>query len=667
MVFVSFARALRPLACLVLAVLLGSCGGGSDGGGDVPPGALTAEQRIVAMDRVSQRFDQIAGDREAGAAEWEALRAWAAAQPEFSEVGLGDKLLWARFADGRYFLYTDNWRPLPGDAAAAARATLARGLPLRKGVPDIPRSEDALVLRFFGDEFLDGAPAMGRMSLALKERGWTVGPGSGLTVDALKGGELGFLFLTSHSGEFGPTGAKAFALMTDDEVSPLGDLDHAGDLSDGNLIYHRDRTFKQALGFGNSPRYAITAKFVRKYMKFSPGSLVILLSCHSGSIGAGPEDFRQAFTDQGAGTVVGWDGNSNAHAFDMADLLVDRLAGMNAVAAVTPPNRPHVFDEVWDYLDQKGLLVTPPAAAGDSATPVVRFGSGFHALQPIISELQATGPDKLVVYGEFGAGPLRVTVGGQDLFAAPAGDGKSIDVELGPTAFGEVIVTSQKRRSNPRVLGSWQGQVKYTQHSGTGSCGAVFQESATLQLHLRADMHGTRDKIDGPVRNNRWIVVPAGDSQGTWDAKGECRASDGSVEERWSGSGAFPLYFYDTRQTPPDSPFLKNVLLARIDAVERRWQLGLAQSPVAQRKSVFDGTSTQQEPLTLRADLQSYLNLDGDFTDLMPFGMFLPLDASWGVAAGHHQKQSADEPDQTLVVDWQAMPVAPAYDDKIGW
>jgi hypothetical protein len=656
---------LRRLACLILGLLLSSCGGGGGGGGsgsvdNSPPEQLTSQQRMAATSRLAERFDQIAGTGEAHPGHWEELRAWAALQPEFSEVGLGDKLLWARFTDGRYFLYTDNWRPLPGPEAAAARAAQARSLPLLKGVPEVPQSEDALLLRFFDDDFLDAVPVMQHTEQALKEHGWKVAAGKALTVSALKSAaELGFLFLTSHSGEFGPVGSKEFAVMTDDQVSPSLETDLATDLSEGNVIYHRTRLF-----WKQEPRYAVTSKFVRKHMKFSPSSLVILLSCHSGS-NDGADGFRKALFDRGAGTVIGWDGNSNASAYGMVDRLVDRLAGMNVVDSVSPPNRPHVLDDVWDYLDTRGLLVTPPAEAGETPTPVVRFGAGFQMLQPIVSELQMTGIDKLVVHGEFGAGPVKVSVGGQEFAGTVAADGKSVDVQIGSAAFGDVVVSSRERKSNRRVLGSWRGQVKYMQQEGSGSCGPVFQDAVTLQLHLRADMHGTRDTLDGPTRNNRQIFMPAGDTQATWASTGQC-VSGGFLEERWTGSGPFALTLYDTREPPPS--VLRNVLLVRIDAIERRFQLALAQSPTAQMKTVTDGDGTaQNDPLLLRPDLQSYLNLLDDFTNLMPFGMFLPFGTGSEVNSGHHRAAAPEDPDQILTVDWTAMPVSPAYDDRIGW
>src|SRR5687767_11023016 len=99
-------RRLLLLAWTAASMLLAACGGG--GGGDDPPpggeggGSLTTQERTAAADRVARRMDRIAGNAPWTPAALEELRAWAATDAAFAEVGVEEKTFWARFTDGRY-------------------------------------------------------------------------------------------------------------------------------------------------------------------------------------------------------------------------------------------------------------------------------------------------------------------------------------------------------------------------------------------------------------------------------------------------------------------------------------------------------------------------------------------------------------------------------------
>lgn len=656
--------------------LLVACGGGGGGGGGFPSGGgpqpdpgsgYTAAQRSEATGRIAAKLEELAGTGPVSDAAWTALRNWVMTQPEYVAAGVGDQVLWAQFTDGRYFVYSDNWRdaslpeaPVSKTTAAKAAAASAAQLAAAK---EVPASADALLLGFPDQDFEHGIGTMTRMADALTDVGWKAAPERALTVDALKNrGELGFLYITSHSGIFGPKGSEQFAIMTDTQVSVFNESEYGEDMKDGSLIYHRDRSNWQRYGLGRQPRYAITAGFVAKYLRFSPNSLVILLSCNSGSPEAA--GFRDVLAKQNAGTIVGWEGNSNANAFKMADLLVDRLTGANVVDQVAPRNRPFNMDDVWAYLDKKKQLVTAPVEGGTEAY-VRRFGDGFTMLNPIISELQATGPDKLIMHGDFGTEPGTVTVGGQLLPPKWASDGKTVEVDLGTDAHGEVFVTTRRRRSNSRVLASWRGQITYDQESEevTGCGGAKFHQKAVVDLHLRADMHATRTEVDGELKNNWRLVAPASDSRATWSADGSC-VTGGQLHTSWSGSGAFSFEpNIDPLSPYPPAGEPANLLQARIDAVEGRIQLaGLfgRQSMII----VNELGSTKQRALHFDWELSGFVNKGPDFSKLLPWGTFLNFDAGRNVAGDQHREAHPDQP-HNLKVQWGAMNVAPAYDDTI--
>lgn len=653
------------LGCSLL--MLASCGG--DGGGEAgssgaepgttPPGALTVQQRSVAADRMTDRFQQITGGVDTPTADmWEQLRAWVMEQPEFSDAGVGDQVLWARFRDGRYFLFTDNWRPLARPQLATAQSVLKKAAPWALLQQEIPGSDQALMLSDSDQVFADSRPLMDRMSQALFESGWSVTMRPALNIDMLRSSRtLGFLFLTAHAGIIGPTGEKQFAMITDDLATSDNDETFKADLDDGTLIYHRDRKFLETV-FNRGLRYAITEKFVSRYLRFSPEALVILAACHSGSAEAAA--FRNAIQQGGGGTatVVGWDGNTNAQAYEMVDLLVDRLTGMNVVRPVTPANRPFNFAAVWKYLGDKGLLQTP-SPDGTVTTPVLSFGDGFSILRPVLQALENTGVDKLLLHGEFGNEPATVKVGSTTFPATNVGGGNTLMVDLTPDAEGDVVVTTRNRRSNRRVLGSWRGPLSYRQTIASGCPRAPFSNTVDIQLHLRADARAVRFEVDGPLHNNERHLMPASDTTATWKAEGSCTQGDGDTTT-YSGSGNLPLTWFG-----PGAPVTQtsNFLVARLDALQDRFQVQFA---VGGERLVILTTSSGSYKVALSFDwgLSEFVNPGNDPT-LLGWGHFVRMNALRNVSAGQSTKGEANEPAIALTAQWGSMRMTPPFDDRV--
>jgi hypothetical protein len=653
------------LACWLLMLAACGGGGGGEGGssgadpGTAPSGALTVQQRSVAVDRMADRFQQITGGVDTPTADmWEQLRSWVMGQPEFSDAGVGDQVLWARFRDGRYFLFTDNWRPLPQSQLASAQSVLKKAAPSALLQQELPGSDQALMLSDSDQAFADSGPLMARMSDGLFQSGWSVTTQQALHIDMLKSPRtLGFLFLTAHSGIIGPTGEKQFAMITDDLATSDNDESFKADLDDGTLIYHRDRKFLEGL-FNRGLRYAITEKFVSRYLHFSPEALVILAACHSGSAEAA--GFRNAIQQAGGGTatVVGWDGNTNAQAYEMVDLLVDRLTGMNVVRPVTPANRPFNFADVWKYLGDKGLLQTP-SPEGTVMTPVLSFGSGFSILRPVLRDLENTGIDKMVLHGEFGNAPATVQVGAATFPATTLAGGNELMVDLTPDAKGDVVVTTRNRHSNRRQLGSWRGQLSYKQTMDSGCPRSPFSNTVDINLHLRADAHAVRFEVDGPLHNNERLLMPASDTTATWKAEGSCTQGDGDTTT-YSGSGKLPLTWIGPGAPVAQNP---NFLVARLDALQDRFQIQFA---VGGERLVILTTSNGSSHLALSFGwhLSEFVNPGNDPT-LLGAGYFLRMDASRNVRAGQFTKGEANQPERALSAQWGSMPMTPAFDDRV--
>ncbi|MGB7481688.1 MAG: hypothetical protein WA924_15285 [Burkholderiaceae bacterium] len=665
-----------------MTLVLVACGGGtgSGAGGDGNgTGELTPQRRHIATGMVAAQYETLRAANDPQV--WEKLRDYVLTQPEFTEAGLGDDLLWARFSDGRYFMYLDNWKEVDADAApmvlpagghartgaldaAGAAVRVAPQLapaPKAAAAAELPSSKRAAFLRMNQDMFNPGDQAIRQAAAALSRHGWTIDTRRELTLENVKNlGQLGLLYMTSHSGVYTRGDRQVFAVVVNDRATDENEVLYADELRDGAVIYTRTRRLWQEYGLGLLPLYAFTERFAQKHIRMSSHSLVVLMMCNSASDHTAP--FHTALK---AGTVIGWNGNSNQHGFEMIERLFDRLTGANVVAPQQVPNRPFVFNDVWTYLEQQGLLMTP-GAEGDPPSFVKRIGDGFSMLVPVMHELETFGRDKLAIHGEFGTQPGTVRMDGELLAATWAPDGTRIDVDLGPGRHGRVVVTARDLSSNARVLGSWRGKVRYRQGSQeVGGCNTLFYQTVDVDLHLRADAHPVRTKVDGALLNSRRLAVPASDTRAQWRVDGEC-IEDGTPLLRWQGSGAFE--FVPPPQGDDDSdPATGSVLTTRIDPVDRRFQLSgvLGVNQMFTETSTVITTQTKQRPLKFDHRLMGFYNNGPDYTYLLPWGTFLRLDPGANILAGQHQ-QADPQSRRQMVIEWSEMAMSPAFDPDIG-
>lgn len=678
---------------LLLLLTLAGCGGGGGGGAggtggpgpgpDTGPGAqlpesqYTIEQRTIVTGRIAEKYEELIASNNPD--RWQALKDFTLAQPEFSQAGIGENLLWAKFTDGRYFTFTDNWKnpaspptEEPPPETQAMRAPLSKQLAAASSSSsELPSGNNALFLMFNGTEFKEsnaeganGVRTIGLASSALKKRGWNVLPDRALTLDAVRNrGDLGLLYMNSHSATFGEPGQEQFAIIVDDQATLANEIKYADDIKDGSLIYNRKReAFWHDTGLYTPPRYAFTASYIKKYITFTSNSLVVLMMCNAGTAEA--DKLRQAFHDSGAGTIIAWHGGSNWNGYKALDLLFDRLTSVNVFNPKDPPNRAFHFEDVWTYLQERGVLSHANEDGGTSF--IKRFGNGFDLSNPVIAELQVTGNDKMFIRGEFGTVPGSVTIGGTPVASTwvEGSGGTIIAVNLPtgaddpPGSYGDVVVTARSRDSNPRTLMSWRGLVTYTYEDlPWDDASGTLSNTVTVNLHLRADPFAIRKKVDGPLTNNTWNVIPASDTKANWSANGT-RSAGGEFFESWAGAGNL-AYTYPVA-APTESAFTMH---ARIDAVERRFQL----SPYFTMKPLVaitrhDGNNTT-EPLRFPFDSFGFYDPDNlhMFVDHHPFtyGTYIPLNQWMDVPASSQVVDAGDG--RRVTVRWSAMTAKPAF------
>jgi hypothetical protein len=618
----------------------GGDGGGGGWGGPAPGGdTLDTTARGEVMDALCDKYGELLA---AGGTRppMEALRDWALQQPLIAEAGVGDKTLWTRFTDGRYFVFNDNWGVVPpsaqgrqalqkkdGDRAALAAARTA----------EVPAHRNALLLKHSGDDFEgEGVNTLSMASKALKDRGWDVNDDHALTVESLKHrGQVGLLYLNSHGAFWGKDDENDYAVLTETRSSEELDEKYRAELDDGTLVYNRAWSLWY-LGWDRAkgrPFYAVTGKFFARYMILSPHSLVVLMMCNAGAPKA--VLFRGDLQRIGASTIVAWDGNSNLLGFRTVDALFDRLTGAQALPPTGPggkPNRAFDFDGVWRYLEKENLLVNAPAE-GDKPATVRRFSDGSGLTNPVIEQLHVEWKDKLVLHGSFGSEPGTVSVGGTVLpVTLWSPDTLELTLPTGendpPGSHGDVVVTVRDRTSNVRPVTSWRGEITYLAQElpGDNTRGILHQE-VVLQLHVRGDAYANRAEVDGPLKPNTFNLIAASDSKARYVAGG-ARSTLGSdpfvVSQR--GQGELSIV------GPQDMVGGVNVMcvICRVDAVSGQMEIVPVQDGGQHYEILHDGEFFNPGVVLFDTPGLGFQNDDGSLHSHRPlmFGTALPLGAS---------------------------------------
>jgi hypothetical protein len=709
--------------------VLAACGGGGadadagdPGGGSPPPAAFSAEQRAEATARIAIEYEKAIEAQHP--APLDAARDYALRQPEFAAAGTGDGLIWARFTDGRTFVYFDNWgrvalpeqasepspEPAPESSAAPAarraagaaapapaqmRPLAASAVPEVPEVPEVPASPRAIFLKLVHEDFVYANGLIRRMQAALKPRGWVFDEDSELNVGTLKKLQNhGFVFLTSHASWYDDHGIRTYGIMTESYADTLAEIANKDDLDDGSLLYSRERG-SMLSRFGREypnwirswPRYTASARFVRKYMSFAPHSLVVLMMCNGGTEGA--SDMRQAFFDKGAGTVMAWNGYANPYGYAAVELLVDRMTGANRPVQIdegvtlpptAQPQRAFEKKDVIAFLQKSGVL-NPPGVDSHAPATIEFFGEGFKLFHPVLASLRATGKDKLILNGSFGSLPqVFVEIDGTPVLVDRWNtNGSEIEVTLPtgpgdpPGSMGRVVVQVGELRSNPRQLRSWRGDLSLQYEELYGTEPDVFRNRAVAHLHIRADAHGQRDEVDGPVRNNTFLVSVASDSRAEWLAEGGCPTCH--LFHEWSGRREDQEFAYDIDPSspyPPDFTRINNHnALIMINAVDGKLQAFL------QMGSLSDFTVTHYET-PVRTTEERFHQLDpalffpsptGPWAGDMPLAAPLRFDAEQRVTAQKLVKEVDGSGGQVLkrhTIEWGTFMPSPAYDPRIG-
>ena len=502
--------------------------------------------KLDAIAAVERRFQDLRGEGLSRTAVLQGVASFMAGHPAYKAAGVDLEIFnaWGRFHDGTGHIVALNRDAEPAELAAVG----AKRTPGLKAAAELPAVTKARVLHSFGSGFSGQSP-VNQIKGYLQSRGWSLRAGAegDAHVGILKGvsGD-GFFYLNTHGGRIevddpSETDGKMYAVQSSTVVDDDYQRVFADDLTARRLVHftaengEEYRNWRGATVRRTDTRYAITYRFVDKYMNFTNESVVWMNACWSGR----NAEFVNAFIRKGAGVYLGWSELLSATAaFRSAPYFVDRMVGANQHPdKESPPQRPFAYNLVLFDMAKNGLDKDPANNGQLQAT--VKSGLKHPPIfAPSIRHVEVNEYDEeLHLIGQFGDDKPKVTVGGAELTVKTwKADELVVALPLtGPGSSGDVVVTVRGVRSNARQLSEWLLPVTYAWFNIGDEPGLRIDGSGPLRW--RADVGGYRTLPGEPLEYALRGGAPTRDSGLTLTASGS--RSDGSCTSTLSGTGNY--------------------------------------------------------------------------------------------------------------------------------
>lgn len=644
------ASASAPAGASATAATVRALAGGIESGGGLGIRVAAATDPVAqilgAEAAVGARFRELKAQGLPRLAVVQGVAAAMAALPEYLASGVDPGILcaWGRLKDGTLHVVAHNWDPAfptPGmPVQAPAGATLPPAAAADAGA-SLPGTASARLLHSFGGGFGGQAPIQ-QMRGYLDSQGWGVqtAGAAGAGVEALKSvAGNGFFYLNTHGARIDVTDpsipdGKLYALQTSTPVTEAGELAYAADKAGKLLVHFTANSFEKAVVNGatvdvDRTCYGITSFFVSRHMSFAPGSVVWLNACFSGR----SADFVNAFKAKGATVVLGWtELLSFGTAFASVTHFVDRMVGANLHAPVESPfQRAFPYNLVLEDMKNRGLDQDTPT--GGVLVASVKSGTANPPIfAPSIRYAEVDeGEGHLILHGEFGTVPGKVTVDGTELALAGYWGADRLACTLRPSgggSSGDVVVEVNGVKSNARQLTEWSLPLTYQWVNVSNYLGWKVEGSG--RLRFRADIGEYREKPGAaPVAKPRGGLA-------TQDSRLELTASG----TRTQGTCTYKLQGADTYTSTSAAAGGTTVVAAfKVDGRSRILDVGLMLGVT----SGFNATVTCPGQGTVTSPLNPTLGLmDGiyefpwDQSDDPRIGLILPkldsvLDAGYNM------------------------------------
>jgi hypothetical protein len=641
-----------PLALtgfLVGSALFAGCGSSTDPGGG---GAISGEDRIAAIDAVSDKLENLSGaDADARRSE---MLAYLRASPEFeASDATEDGSLWARFTDGRLLLIIANREratidDIPPDDIDEGGEGESSGMIAAPAAGPPSHLPASLQARFLEGGEPPGSPSVSSdLKSMVRARHYFLAPGAGRgSIDDLKNVQDDGIFYFGGHGGLGQIRdlTRVFAVTSATVVSLENDVKYRDDWDNERLAYSIPirSGFLPFLDSGDSLRpatgyYAFNAKFVRTYMRFSDHSVIYMAACNSSADAA----FVGTFIQKGAGVYWGWTSGFQAGVdFRASKYVFDRMLGLNRFERRTPRLRPFDYVSIKEDMVRQNIDRSPQLLPGSYAYLTYTVGNTESGLMaPSIQYLDVDeATNTLYITGKFGREEPVVEINGQELDVKNHTD-VLIEADIppsGPKSAGNVVVWNEQRQSNTRVLSEWRPTFHLEFVEGHGS--PPLKWGGDIELHFRADVTSYRDEVWEQPRFRDVKFTLARDSHGELTASGENVVN--GTGQKWEGSA--PIVSRIANPTAPN--YLEG--LGVIDTEFRQLRLFFY-------VVIFEGMKVVQVP---SGDDESIAYVwaygaDGFLSQMLPLpAMVLPLDNLFGMTAASRR---ATEENPTAVLSWE--------------
>jgi hypothetical protein len=674
---------------LVLVAVIAACG---EGGGASPiepenPGEgpgheeITEAERTAVFRALDERMAQLQNQALPRDALNTTLAAWLEERPEFESAGVAElSSVWAVFRDGRVLVVANNRDPIPPSdsvhssspslSPAIARSLSPRGA-ARAEATALPEPRRVRLLHSLGIGFTGQAP-IDDMAKWFRNAGYEVAVGAegDASVDVLRtvSGDAFFYFNTHGARADLKSGESYYVVGTSTVRTEATDslAEIKADLAEHRLVYLYAPNGVTVNGKQVwDERYAITHKFVDRYMSFGRNGIVFLNVCGSTYPSATVQAFTDAVKKKGAGVYAGWSHTVNADpAYTGVRYFVDRLLGANEYRPEDPEQRPFGWQAVLEEMQREGLDVDPVSGAKLTASAGAGSGDVVGPLAPSIRQIGANQwDDELVIVGAFGEDTVpdrRVTIaggGGETEMTIKEWTPEMITVELprtGAGSSGDVVVEVDGVRSNPRKLMAWTGTLVYT-----------VRDLGSLTHRIEMDLDVRLDPASFRMKPGEEPMEPVPDpffssanrlSEARYTASGAYTTTSGSCTTTTSWSGSKKLEY-------PDGSGFGYSAMAAVDVEDFRMDLFLAlvTSYTHTRKtSCSDGRS---ETYTSTRELgleRAVRNAEG----WVP----LYLDAGLSVKAGTRSmmvSSSVGSGNAVATLQWSRIGATPEYDPQM--
>ena len=492
---------MKPLACyafiifLIIAALL-RCGNPDEPGPNGPNEKITDEQRLQVLDDLRNKAIEL--NNLITAEDRAQFLEWLSAHPHVADAGYAEEDLYAVFNDDRVaFFVRTPLNDSTGRKAGGGRTMQPEPHASSTGrTADLPKTKTVNLFNGLGQLFPDSRLGIEQaFSKVITQYNLHYRDATIENLKAVSGDAVFYITTHGGAGTIRLRNGNTFmmGLYTTDPCTAENEIKYKADIDSLNLIY------MFATYDTKTPEwhYAITHKFIEKYMAFGENSIIYADACNSFNNQPGAREVRDAIIRKAVNntaTYIGWTKVTYSDVSEKAaSFIFERLLGN--VKTEDPIQRPFDLARVFQDLQDRGLDVNP--GGGLLAYRTTQVDEVL--LTPTIDSLMIDEyTSTLLIAGLFGHDIGQVTIDG---FPAEVISWNPYGVvcklkESGLGSAGNVVVHSALgHQSNPVPITEWN----ITLHYSAMDNGVKFSGECTLRL--RADIHPRRFKPhETPIR-----------------------------------------------------------------------------------------------------------------------------------------------------------------------